>query len=289
MPSFILLSVALATLPAMPPAPIGEAFPGHPRMPSAIIYEFTDMGGTKSSVKAKVTLQSARDWCENWRAGTGEDMAQCAKARLGAEGERVYEATANCQTGDLEVDGKAYRFNGPDNTSEFFAGYVSVTDAETGQQVPMTTAAGGVELGSKWLTLCPLGMPYDALPVGEKFTLRPDEHLFGEVIGHNGSLMFHHENQHVIVYSDPKPSIASLIKPDTILFRGWHVTGEWVSGIAYTFKKGCAPAPYLVSGHVQGSSQLILKGAAPVREGCAVVRYSDKGANATLTFDLPEH
>ncbi|MNE77864.1 hypothetical protein D3C80_1742180 [compost metagenome] len=63
---------------------------------------------------------------------------------------------------------------------------------------------------------------------------------------------------------------------------------EWLSGVAYTYKKGCEPAPYLVSGHFNGSAKLTLQGKAPVREGCTVVGYSNKSPNAKLVFDLFE-
>ncbi|MEX2693959.1 hypothetical protein [Rhizobium mongolense] len=289
MSSILSIFFLAAAIPAMPPAPIGDTLPGYPKSPDAIIFEFTDMGGTTSSAKAKVTPESALSWCENWRAGTGENMQACAKAVLDSEAGRVYEASANCQTGDLWVDGKHYLFNGPDESSQFFAGYASVRDAETGKNVGMSNAEGGRELGAKWLSLCPMGLPYDVFPVQSTFKPGPDESLFGEYMGHNRSVMFHHEKHHVIVYSDPKPAIAGAIRPDTVLFRGWHVPGEWYSGVAYSFKKNCDPAPYLVSGHYQGGPTLTLRGKAPIRDGCKVVGYSDKGANANLVFDLAQH
>jgi hypothetical protein len=100
--------------------------------------------------------------------------------------------------------------------------------------------------------------------------------------------MFHHQKQHIIVYSEPKPSIAGTVKPETVLFRGWVVPNEWLSGVAYTFKKGCDPAPYLVTGQDNGSFELTLRGKAPVREGCKVIGYSDKGSNSTLVFQRGE-
>ncbi len=287
--SILPLLFLAATIPALPPAPIGDSLPVYSKSPDAIIFEFTDFGGTKSTAKARVTPESALAWCENWRAGTGENMPACAKSVLEDQAGRIYEASANCQTGDLWVDGKHYLFNGPDQASEVFTGYLSVKDAETLKQVGMSNAEGGRMLGADWLTLCPFGLPYDQLPVQSTFKLGPDETLFGEYMGHNRSTVFHHEKHHVIVYAEPKPSIAATIKPDTVLFRGWHVPNEWLSGVAYTFKKGCDPAPYLVSGHYQGGLKLTLTGKAPVREGCKVIGYSDKSPNASLVFDLAAH
>ncbi len=276
------------TLPAMPPAPIGETFPGEPKGPEPIIFEFQDYSGEQSNAKARVTPASALEWCGNWRPGTKEKLQSCAREVMESEGGRVYEAKANCQTGDLWEGGKHYIFDGPDEKSEFFSGYVSVKDAETGKPVGVASLEGR-RLGTVWLDLCPLGMPYNTLPPGQTYKPGPDDIVMGEGMGHNGSVVFHHENVHVIVYSMPKPEIAGTIKPDTVLFRGWHVPGEWFSGVAYTFKKGCDPAPYLVSGHYQRSLKLTLSGKAPVRDGCKVVGYSASSPNAKLVFDLAAH
>lgn len=289
MPALLPLVFLAAALPAMPPAPIGEALPGYNKSPEAIIFEFTDYGGTRSTAKARVTPKSALDWCENWRAGTGENMQQCAKAMMEVEAGRVYEAAANCQTGDLWVDGKNYVFNGPDRSTTFFANYVSVRDKATGKQVGMSHAEGGTELGSKWLKLCPMGFPYDQVPVNATYEPGPDEVLIGELMGHNGSVVFHHEDRYIITYSSPRPSLEGVVAEKTVLFRGWHVQGEWFSGIAYAFKKNCAPAPYRVGGHLQGSLTLVLQGKAPVRHGCDIVGYSDETPNARLAFDLSPH
>jgi hypothetical protein len=44
-------------------------------------------------------------------------------------------------------------------------------------------------------------------------------------------------------------------------------------GVAYTFKRGCPPAPYEATG-VQTSNEIVLRGLAPARasSGCEVVR-----------------
>ncbi|PDV85949.1 hypothetical protein CO652_23855 [Rhizobium sp. H4] len=197
----------------------------------------------------------------------------------------MYEARADCETGDLWTEGKHYRFEGPETESKDFYGYISMKDTETGKRVGMSNADRGHEFGAMWLKLCPVGWPYNDIPVQRTFATAD---RYGEFMGHNVSLMFHHQKQHIFVYSQPKASIAGSIKPETVVFRGWSVPNEWISGIAYIFKKGRDPAPYLVSGYDNGSLQLTLQGKAPIRDGCNVVGYSDKSPNAKLVFDRGE-
>lgn len=274
--SLVLLA---STIPAMPAPPIGDAFPLDSKAVAPIIYEFSDYGGKSSTMKAKVTLDSIKDWCGNWRPGD----ASCAQSSE-VDG-TIYEAHADCETGDLWTDGKHYIFGGPETRDKDFYGYVSMKDAKTGKRIGMSSAARGREFGALWLKLCPMGWPYKDVAVERTFDTAD---RYGQSMGHNGSTMFDHQKQHIIVYLEPKASIAGSIKPDTVLFRGWAVPNEWISGIAYTFKKGCDPAPYRVSGYENGSAQLTLQGKAPVRQGCDVVGYSDKSPNAKLVFDLAE-
>lgn len=273
-----------STIPAMPPAPIGDEYPLFRQTTTAIITEASDYGGTKSTLKAKVTQDSATSWCENWYPG----QKDCVADALASSSGHVYEATANCDNGDLWTNGgKHYVFDGPETRGNEYYGYVGVKDAETGKRLGMSDAERGAEFGSLWLKLCPMGWPYKTIPVKETFKLGPEDETYGARIGHNGSVMFNHQRQHIIVYADPKKSLTGTIAEDTVLVRGWEVPNEWFSGVAYTYKKGCAPAPYLVGGHYQGAN-LTLLGKAPVREGCNVVGYSDKSPNAKLVFDLAE-
>ncbi|MEN5083400.1 hypothetical protein ABE438_13020 [Bosea sp. TWI1241] len=103
--------------------------------------------------------------------------------------------------------------------------------------------------------------------------------------GHNGSDVEITDTQ--IVYTRPKASLRGVVKPGTVLVEGrWN--GDRFSGTAYAFKQGCAPAPYPVSGgHVQrpGRLDMVLTGAGPLREGCAVVGYSQKSPHSRLVFD----
>jgi hypothetical protein len=109
---------------------------------------------------------------------------------------------------------------------------------------------------------------------------------------HNGSSMLVDPDAGVITYDSPKQSIAGSVQPGMLLFRAyapWNPDdgNALVSGTAYVFKKGCAPAPYPVSGRHEGRDTLVLYGAAPVREkhGCRVVGYRMNG-NSRLIFTV---
>lgn len=106
---------------------------------------------------------------------------------------------------------------------------------------------------------------------------------------HNGSAVTGYPERGVIVYEDPKPSLRGIVSPGDVLFRGVIDTKhKRVHGTAYVFKRGCAPAPYAVTGvEFHGESSFKLVGAAPVRapHSCDVVGFSKTNGNASLQFD----
>lgn len=119
----------------------------------------------------------------------------------------------------------------------------------------------------------------------------------GMPFDHNGSMMLVNPDRGMIVYHQPKKSIAKTIKPGTVLFRGkpWNMDGDTagivLEGMAFTFKRGCDAAGYSVRGRFSlnyGRNQFELEGPAPVRakKGCAVPYYDVASPNATLKFDL---
>lgn len=61
-----------------------------------------------------------------------------------------------------------------------------------------------------------------------------------------------------------------------------------VGGIAYSFKKGCEPAPYRVYGGYDERANLVLKGAAPVwtSKGCEISGNSTDAPGSTLVFEM---
>ncbi|RDJ20312.1 hypothetical protein DWF00_20175 [Bosea caraganae] len=103
---------------------------------------------------------------------------------------------------------------------------------------------------------------------------------------HNGSMMRMAFEYGLIVYEDPKASLAGIAQKGTILFRGDPFTeGGRLRGTAVAFKKGCPPAEYPVTGTYSRDRRTVtLSGAGPVREGCKVVGYSTTSPHARLIF-----
>jgi len=108
---------------------------------------------------------------------------------------------------------------------------------------------------------------------------------------HNGSRVSVDPQNDQITYDEPRPALADVVSPDDVLFQGHiHFPGtpepdKTTHGIAYAFKKGCAPAPYPVTGSWSADrSTLILRGPGPVRSGCAVTGSSQSSPHSVLKF-----
>lgn len=117
-----------------------------------------------------------------------------------------------------------------------------------------------------------------------QFLLPISASIAGEVPGgHNGSAMLIQQKARtwMISYIQPKTSIADTVRPGTLLFTGEMKSDNRLYGTAYTFKKGCAPAPYVVVG-VATPDAIYLTGASPVRRGCDVIEYDQASRNAQL-------
>lgn len=105
---------------------------------------------------------------------------------------------------------------------------------------------------------------------------------------HNGSRMLWTSRgpERVVTYLEPRPGLGRAgIGDGTVLFEGRRI-GDRLSGTAYTFGRGCPPAGYHVEGRVRSETNVVLRGAAPVRQrhGCRVVGYDPRSSNATLRF-----
>jgi hypothetical protein len=88
-----------------------------------------------------------------------------------------------------------------------------------------------------------------------------------------------------ITYEHPRSGLP--VAQGTLLFRGIR-DGARYSGTAYTFKVGCAPAPYSVTGMNDSKREVIvMTGAAPHRDprSCAVVGQVVQSGNSRLVFD----
>jgi hypothetical protein len=88
-----------------------------------------------------------------------------------------------------------------------------------------------------------------------------------------------------ITYNHPRHGLP--VAQGTLLFRGVR-DGARYSGIAYTFKAGCPPAPYAVTGVKDPKKELIvMTGNAPRRDpiSCDVIGESAQSGSAKLVFD----
>lgn len=118
----------------------------------------------------------------------------------------------------------------------------------------------------------------------------PAGNTAGDDYMHNGSTMYVNPARGLISYKAPKRSIARTVGSGDVVFKAkpWDPANHTmlIEGTAYTFKKGCEPAPYLVKGVHQADGTLVLRGAAPVRDkrSCAVKGYSYSSGNAELVF-----
>ena len=109
------------------------------------------------------------------------------------------------------------------------------------------------------------------------------------VLGHNGSTIQMTKTGNVVEmrYTGVRSGLAAEV--GALLFRGTVTSSGHIEGTAYTFKRGCPPAPYQVSGQ-QTNKQIVLLGRAPVhdRNSCEVVAYDPAAASASLVFDIAE-
>jgi uncharacterized protein len=109
------------------------------------------------------------------------------------------------------------------------------------------------------------------------------------VLGHNGSTIQMTKTGNVVEmrYSSVRSGLAAPV--GALLFRGTVTSSGHIEGTAYTFKRGCPPAPYQVSGQ-QTNKQIVLLGRAPVHDksSCDVVAYDPAAASASLVFDIAE-
>jgi len=125
--------------------------------------------------------------------------------------------------------------------------------------------------------------------------------LVGSVWSHNGSIMYTSVNQltgggasFTINYAKPRAGMRGQgVRPDTVVFTGHMTASGIVTGTAFTFRKGCAPAAYAVEGAVSAGPKpiIVLNGHAPRRakRGCQIVGYATAGSNANLRFDYSGH
>jgi ferredoxin-thioredoxin reductase catalytic subunit len=104
---------------------------------------------------------------------------------------------------------------------------------------------------------------------------------------HNGSIVeatFYADHAISIRYAEPKDSLPANMR-GAVLFEGRIGRDGGLTGIAYTFKTGCPPAPYSVTG-ISRPTNIALTGASPVRDpySCAITGRTYRSPNARLSF-----
>ncbi len=104
---------------------------------------------------------------------------------------------------------------------------------------------------------------------------------------HNGSVVLVSPRTGTISYLHASRGMMDIVDIGTVLFRG-RITRDGIAGTAYTFKRGCPPAPYSVTGHgyTGSGSPFVIIGHPPIRAtgSCAVVGYGDN-SNSVLHFE----
>lgn len=247
-----------------------------------VIFERAGIDSDQAKILARVDEATAADYCANF--SPREDEATCAAAVLLEEAGRIYSASADCPAGNLtDAAGAVFHVAGLWNDG-LASGRVRLLDAES-QTVHVGLHLPGLPLSTQWAVLCPT-----VLPTSDDFVARGS--AFGNIVGidHNGSFMWVSEDLSVIYYEDPKDSLAGVVNKGQVLYRGDPIPtepGRQATGTAYTFRKGCEPAAYAVTGSATSDGRLIMRGASPIRakSGCAVVGYTTDSGNAVLVFD----
>lgn len=111
----------------------------------------------------------------------------------------------------------------------------------------------------------------------------------GSVWEHNGSLVKYvmSGDERYFFYTQPRAGLKSVVTPGTLLFFGRRTGESAFSGKAYTFKRGCEPVPYDVSGTAISSTQIELYGRAAVYEsnGCRIAEYRSDVPDSRLVFN----
>jgi hypothetical protein len=248
-----------------------------------VIFERSGIDSAQATILARVTEEMAADYCANF--APGQALTECTADVLRQEDGKTYSASADCAAGRL-IDnlGRVFQVAGTWQNG-LAAGRVRLTDAD-GETVQVGLHVAGLPLSTQWSVLCPTVMP-----IRDDFVRR--DSAFDGIVGidHNGSFMWVSDDLSVIYYESPKASLAGIVEKGQVLYRGDPFPtepGAQATGTAYTFRKGCEPAPYTVTGGATADGQLILRGASPVRakQGCEIVGYTHDSGNATLVFDF---
>jgi hypothetical protein len=283
-----------------------------PRQPAVDVLTLTGFGTNNAVAQGRVTERSARAHCDNfYTPETATKMAQCIADHL-QEHAKSYQISADCDGGRItSVFGDRFTFAGQRRrTSEGDTPNVSLWRDTKGQDVPHSSPySPGNVVAQNWSVVCgsahrPATQSTRAeIPVrvaqsegGPSWSLGSRRAGFdGLPYTHNGSFMKVDERLGEIRYEQPRRGLQGTISPGDVVFRGRFVDAPGqrgkgrVSGVAYTFKKGCAPARYAVEGSYDPKT-ITMTGNAPRRaaNSCEVLGASGTSTHATLVFTLNE-
>lgn len=293
-----------------------------PDRPQASILAKAGLGTNGAWLSGQVSADDALDFCADAHS---DGVQACADALMAAEASQIYVVTADCKAASLTTADRRTltlsadaQWLGRDGTA---AGEESaVLDAHWDILCPVAVAEAEpqpitsrrddlpAEVLFAALGIVPIEPDVPVTAANVDAVERPVEPEpvqvaavdYGSAIAgidHNGSLMWFDHSRGLLFYDRPKTSLEGIVQPGTVLFEGKPWTfdvGAKLEGTAYTFRKGCAPAPYQVVGQIEAGAspdlpdRIVLRGASPVRakNGCAVLGYTQDSANATLVFDL---
>jgi hypothetical protein len=259
-----------------------EYLPLAAKAPGATIFEKGGIDGPNAYAKAIVTKEEVNSWCANW--APSQKRSDCIALVLKDFGSRQYAAHADCLKKTITaVDGHRYEMAGVWQGG-IGHGRTKWKRASTGEVVDRSNADGGLGIALQWEILCPNGGRRTV--ASSKMVLGPDDYSGSQTLWeHNGSMVYVDHLNGTISYAEPKRSLIGIVAEHAILFRGTITHQGKVDGTAYAFKKNCAPASYHVTGRFDANADsFILKGEAPVWDGCTAVSYSATSPNTKLTF-----
>ena len=247
------------------------------------------IGSAKARIRSEVREADVAEYCER-EVGDPTRLPACLTNTRKTEFGTALTASADCTAGRIRnVDGADYRIVGTwgrEDPTGVAIGTPKFARAD-GSVVSTDHASGGRELATNWLLLCG-----DRVPAVAKVAAKVSATavgVLGEPFTHNGSGMTIDVHSGVIAYAEPKSAIRRSIPKGAILFRGDMSNPRRVHGTAFTFRYGCEPAAYEVTGAFADgyASTLTLRGNAPIRaaSGCAITGYSPSSPNSRLVFE----
>lgn len=288
--------------------------------PKFYVTSVVDADTEMAMARGRVDREAAREWCAG--DAKGDD---CIEKVLADNKAKEVRATADCTAGSLyATDVRQYEIGTPEGQSIRWMdanGIAVDPSSDWGQSLtrqwnvlcpsgrpvkrprsqvaaaphpapslmvegtaPGRNATQNQIEAAETAPVRPAGIPATA---ASRDGIVPPSELNGSVYGHNGSMMRIDVHQGIIVYEEPKASLANVAEPGTVLFRGRIGTpgmGQKIAGTAYAFKSGCAPAAYPVTGRYSAdNSEIVLTGAGPTWSGCSY-SLTNRSKHSTLRF-----